>query len=150
MAHVAEQEARHLLAIHQYIIEKLVPPFPLQRLVDILFDVKMEFVDLLPGLRGDNLPGGACVFPCGLDRAYQGCGIGLVGKDELDDVAFIGPGEPFVEQLGAAGNIDEIGPYVLHHLRQIQKQVRIDADKAGDVFGPLVETAEPVHSFRDA
>ncbi len=151
-AHGAEQDPVDALAAGDHPAEPLDAALSRSGLDEVVVAVEPQVVAGLPGLTGDDRPGGAEVLAGGGQRGQDRRIVAFAVEEELDDVLL---GRPDV--VGVLGRVVPLGELgvdpgngeqrlpadVLAH-RHVHVRIGVDLDDAGRALGPLQVSSRPV------
>ena len=107
-------------------------------------------VDVFPHLGGDDLPLPTGTLPSPLEAGQDGVGVGAVEGEELDHVLTGSVCVALDENVPVAGDAHQRFPVVVDGNRDIEIEVQVDVDEAGDVLSPLDVAAQPVEGLGGA
>ena len=134
--------------------EKFVGALALDLFQGLAFHPEVGAVDLLPHFERNLLAHVPGVFARGGDAVDDRVRVLGVEGEEVDDVLAAGHLVVFVEILVVAGAAQDGFPerllFLGIELGQIEHELEVDVEDAGDVFGPLGITAHPVEGIGDA
>jgi hypothetical protein len=113
-------------------------------------DLQVHAVDLLPHLGRNRVTHRTRVLTGGTQARVDRIRILFVEREVPDHLFFGRIPIAFLEDFCIAGGIDQRLPLMRRRERQVQLQVKIDADEACDIFRALDVTRHPMHRVRNA
>src|ERR1019366_67381 len=110
---------------------------------------QVEAVDLLPHFRGDGFADATGVFARRENSGKYGIGILRIEGEKAHHAGLRGCAVAFEKGSAVAGGVHDGLPLIGEVLRQVEHQIVIDVEEAGDVFGAFDVAAEPVDGVGD-
>ena len=94
------------------------------------------------------------MFAGGVHAGADGIGVAQVEREKLGDVAAVGGLVVLREEFFVAGAQEDGAPMLLDggvsEALEIEEELEIDVEEAGEIFGALDVTAHPIERVRDA